>query len=76
VGLPVARWASRLKEFRARARAGDAMAGIPGRGQRSVDAVVDAEGPSLPLQLARAAVDAGHGADGFSRVVELLRRSA
>lgn len=51
---------------------------------RALDHIVEAStargvDPALPevvRSLTRAAIDGGHGADGFSRVVELLRRPA
>ena len=51
---------------------------------RALDHIVEASAargvdPALPevvRTLTRAAIDAGHGADGFSRVVDLLRLPA
>lgn len=50
---------------------------------RALDHIVEASAargldttvPELPRTLARAAVAAGHGRDGFSRVIDVLRRS-
>jgi hypothetical protein len=39
----------------------------------SVEAGVDPRLPALLRDLARRAIDAGHGADSWSRVVEVLR---
>jgi 3-hydroxyisobutyrate dehydrogenase-like beta-hydroxyacid dehydrogenase len=36
---------------------------------------IDTTVPAVPRGLARAAIDAGHGRDGFSRVIDLLRLS-
>lgn len=43
--------------------------------QTSRDAGVDPALPALLRDLAQEAVDRGHGADGWSRIVEVLRRS-
>lgn len=40
----------------------------------SAAAGIDTSVPELPLRLARKAIAAGHGSDGFSRVVDVLRR--